>query len=724
MKRPLLVALGCLIFGIVIGRAEALRAFNPLLIVSLSLGLGLLFCFVLYRVCRYGAVFVFVLFILVGLWRVQGSMHSYITAPVYVEFRGVVVDTGRTGGGNQRATVAGRVYRVALPTAEGVDGNVEETPQYHTFTYGSPEYHEFTYAEMPDFRIMAYIRPHQPQAVIGREIILTGYLRPLARALNPAGYDQFQHLRSQKIDSSMWPDEVVLGELRPSLFVTLRQFRNRLAGVYDSLLPMREAGVMRSMVLGDRLDMDQDLAGQYRMMGIFHILSISGMHVGILTLAAFTVLKVVMTERNAGIVVLVIMIAYCLITGAAVPTVRAVTMGGVLVFGRILYRDYDLLASVSLAGIVLLIYEPLFLFNLGFQLSFGAVFGIGILKTPIERGLALLKLPAGNFRGSLAVGIAAVVASYVAFQHHLYEIPLYSVIGNIVIMPTVTILLVMGAMVGLVGLIWMPGAMVLAGPVYYILRFYELVSSFFSALPGAMVLTGGGSLIVTVAATFVLLAFAFTFSGYGEVFRKRLPLLFGAVLVLIGCVFARDFPFALRVTALHAHGGYTIVRHRGDVLVIGSGRGGEAALLRYMDMRGVRHASGLVLTETPRPADIRRVEELLPRVHVLYLLDGYIPPDELHLAAVAHGVEVIWLNYGYVLEMGRISIHAKVQPGLRLGFGDVVIDFAYIGDEIDMQAGVVISADAVAIGSRIYPTEIYGAVQLRISEQRVRYWVR
>jgi len=649
MKRPLLVAFGCLILGIVLGRVEALQALNPVLLFCLSLGLGLIFCVILYRAYKYSAVFIFVLFVLVGLWRVDHSMHSHITQPVYVEFRGVVMGTGRTGGGNQRAVVMGSV----------------------------------THVYIQNFRIMAYIRPHQPQVVIGQEIILTGYLQPLARAQNPAGYDQFQHLRSQKIDSVMWPDEIVLGALQPSIMVHLRQFRDRLANVYDTLLPMREAGVIRSMVLGDRLDMDQDLASQYRMMGIFHILSISGMHVAILTMAAFSFLKLVVPERHAGLIVLVLMIAYCLMTGAAVPTVRAVTMGGILVFGRILYRDYDLLASVSLAGIVLLIYEPLYLFNVGFQLSFGAVFGIGILKAPIERGLAMLGLPAKQFRGSLSVGIAAVMASYIVFAHHLYEIPLYSILGNLVIMPTVTILLILGALVGLAGLIWLPGAMVLAGPVYYILRFYELSSSFFASLPGAMALVGGGSLVVTAAGVGVLLAFAYAFSGYGEDFRRRLTLLFCAVLVLIGCVFVRDFPMGLRVTALQVHGEYSILRHRGDMLVIGNGRGGESALLSYMDMRGVSRAHGLVLTEPPRPADIRRIEEVLPRIQVLYLPGGFTPQESLREAAFTHGVKLAWLYDGYILEIGQLRIQAKTQPGFRLGlrviYRDTVIDF--IGEQ-------------------------------------------
>jgi len=686
MRRPLLWTLGFLVLGILIGSAEVFMTLSPMLLFGLSLLLGLIFCGILYRLYHYRAVFVFVLFILIGLWRVDYSIHSHVIDPIYVEFHGVVIDTSRTSGGNQRVVVRGQ-----------------------------------------DIRVMAYLRPYQPQAALGQRIAVTGYLRPLARAQNPGGYDQFQHLRSQKIDAYIWPDEIDLGEMRPSMIVYLRRFRDRLSNVYDSLLPAREAGVIKSMVLGDRLDMDRDLATQYRSMGIFHILSISGMHVTILTMVFFSVLKLFVAERYAGIVVLVVMIGYCLMTGAAVPTVRAVTMGAILVFGRVLYRDYDLLASVSFAAIVLLIFEPLYLFNMSFQLSFAAVFSIGILKTPIERMLTLLRLPSGGFRGSLSVGIAAVVASYVVFAHHLYEIPIYSVIGNIVIMPTTTILLVLGALTGLVGLVWLPAAAVLVGPVYFILRFYELASSFFAVLPGAMTVVGGGSLMVTAAGVGVLLAFAYGFSGFGEEFRNRMVLLVGMVLVLVVCVFVRDFPLDLRVTVLHTHGGYIVLRHRHDILVVGTARGGESVLLRYLDMRNAGRTDGLVLLEAPRTADIRRLEVVLPRVQTLYLPAGAMPPEALYELITRYGVELIWLNDNDYFDIGWLMLQAQAQPGsrlgLQLGFDDLLVDITSDGYGLDGFADLILGAGVAVLGDRVYYTEYYGAVQVRLSGERIRYWV-
>jgi len=737
MKRPLLWAFGFLIAGIVIGRTPAFLVLSPVLLFGLSLGLGLIFCGFLYRVYNYKPVFAFVLFLLVGLVRVGSSMHSHVTEPTYVRFSGVVLDVGRTGGGNQRAVVRGYVSAIGLYLSDGYDvGERNHTGEEFAGTgYSLDDGYKLSFVYLDDaisFRVMAYIRPHQPHVVLGQEVVLQGTLLPLRSAANPGGYNQFQHLRSQKVDASIWPSEIIRGEVQSTLVVSLRRFRDRLAGVYDYILPTREAGIIKSMVLGDRLELDRELAAQYRMMGIFHILSISGMHVTILTLAAFSVLKLFINQRRAGVIVLFVMILYCLMTGAAVPTVRAVTMGGVLVFGRVLHRDYDLLASVSFAGICLLIYEPLYLFNVGFQLSFCAVIGIGVLKSPIERGLALCRLPAGEFRGSLSVGIAAVVASYLVFAHHLYEIPLYSVIGNIVIMPTVTVLLVLGALVGLVGLVWMPGAEIMAGPVYFILRFYELASGFFASLPGAMALVGGGSLVVTGALVVVVLCFAYAFSGFGEDFNKRLVLFFSAVLVLTCCVFVRDFPLDLRVTVLQARGEYAVLRHRGEMLIIGNGRGGESVLLNYMDKRGLRRAHGLVLSQPPRPSDIRRLEDLLPRIEVLYLPGGFVTIDGLRDAAVAHGVELVRLHDGYAVALGGMELTVESRPGfgmeLRVSFGDSVLGFVGDGGMLDAGAfvgvaDVVIADSTVVLGQNMYCTEYHGAILLRVGRQRIRYWV-
>ncbi|MCL1845201.1 MAG: ComEC/Rec2 family competence protein [Defluviitaleaceae bacterium] len=592
MRRPILWSLGFLIVGIICG-AFVNFPFSVFILAAVVASV------VLYKFYDYKPLIFLAVFFMIGFFRVGTSLENHTHEPTQARFSGRVIDVGYTRGGNQRAVLRG--------THPETGRNV---------------------------RIMAYIRPHQRHLELGQEATIYGELLPLRRAENPGGYDQFRHLRPQKIDATIWPEEIRAGEIRRSPMIILREMRDAIGAVYDEILPPREAAVLKSMTLGDRLDLDRDLAELYRGMGIFHILSISGLHVTILMLAANKFFAFFMRERRAAMLALGVMVAYCLMTGAAIPTVRAVTMGGVLVGAKIFYREYDLLTSVAWACLALLIYEPLQLFGAGFQLSFGAVFGIGILTAPVERLLSRLKFPHGtefwrNFRESLAVGIAVVSSTYIVFAYHFYEIPLYSLLGNLITMPTVALLLILGVIAGIVGLVSLPLATLLAGAVYYILRFYEATAIFFSNLPFAMLRTGGGNLTVAALGVAVLGTFAYMYHEFDdEIFARRRKIFFATACALIITVTLTAFPLNQQRTDLE---NYKIIRHRTDTIIIsgyridegerirfGAPHGGESDLLRYLDMRGVNRAA-LLLTSPPLPADEARLARILPRVHTLYL---------------------------------------------------------------------------------------------------------
>jgi len=635
IKRPVLYVLGFLISGILIGRYYSGEStlFHVLVLLC-----GLFACAILHKFSKYVPVFIFVLFLIIGLWRMETSLFNHtLPQPEGTEFvfSGIVLDTGYTGTGNRRAVVRGTI-----------NGG--------------------------DVRIMVYMDVFQVPLVIGQEVTLTGELLPLSFPTNPGGYNQFQHLRSQKIDAVMRPTAVVPGEVQTTITNLMRRSRDRLAEVYDRLLPINEAGVIRSMVLGDRRDMDMDLADLYRVMGIFHILSISGLHVAVLMMAVNKLLGLFMQERRAAVLALILMVFYCLLTGAAVATVRAVLMGGVLVFGKIIHRDYDLLATVSWAAVALLIYEPLYLFNVGFQLSFGAVYGIGLLSKPIERAILMVKIlpspKAANFRSGLSVGIAAVASTNIVFAYHFNEIPLYSIVGNLVIMPTTTLILVLGITVGLLGLVFIPLASVLAGVIYYILRFYELSARFFASLPYAMILVGGRNLALAGLGVLSLVAFCYAFS-YGETFRRRFALFIVSLILLAGGYVIRAFPPTLHITQLETNGNYTVLRHMGDTIIIGAAQGGENEVLRYLDLRGV-HSAALILTEPPRAFDVDRLELLFSRVHTLYLpghVEG-VTRSLMHSALAQTNLPpVYYLNAGDIRRTHNLDLRFHAYDGGRIG---------------------------------------------------------
>ena len=602
MRRPILFILFFLCAGIILR-----ISFDFIFVYALGLSLGLVFCVFIFIKTRYIPIFIACLFMIIGMIRAGQSLESYINEPVQADIIGVVQDTGRTRGGNNWAIV-----------------------------------------KVDNIKIMAYTKDYQVKPIIGHIIYITGELQPLALPINPSDYNQFKHLRPMKVDSVIWADSVSIGERQSSIIFNLRKFRDRLSDVYDKLFPPREAGVIRSMVLGDRSDLDEDLMNIYRAAGIFHILSISGLHIGVLMFALNSCLKLFLNEKHAGLITLIIMIAYTLMTGAATPTVRAVSMGTVLLVGRFLFREYDLLASISFVCIALLLFEPLYLYGVGFQLSFGSVFAIAILTKPIEHFLIKIRFPfRGKIREVLAFSLAVTSVNYIILSYHFFEIPIYSIIGNIVVIPTASILIVFAKLVGLIGLVFMPLAQLLSGIVFFILILYETSSRIFSSLPFAMTSTVGQNLLVSFAGLAVILSFAYVF--YDTNIKKRIKWFFISCIILIIAINIK--PAGLNIQVLDTYGEYVVLRYKNDTIITGTGRGGEAILTRYLAMTGQHRVHGLLLTKPPRDVDIARL------INISHVIDYiYWPVDFGMIPERLQDFDIILLPENSIIWLGGARI--------------------------------------------------------------------
>jgi ComEC/Rec2-related protein len=355
---------------------------------------------------------------------------------------------------------------------------------------------------------------------IGLKVTFSGMLEPLEHPTAPGDFDEFRYLRSRKTDAKVFPDKIEITEggdinLYLRLLIFLRQTRDRLVNVYDAALPPREAGIMKSVLLGDKSGLDEDTAELYRASGTYHLLCISGLHIGIFLLGLGGMFKLFINERYAWLAGLFILILYALLTGASVSTVRATVMGAVFVFSKLIFRDYDLPSSTSFACIALLIYEPLYLYDAGFQLSFGAVFGIAFLTAPVERGLSRI-MRGFPYKNALASGIAATLATYPILMYHFQEISTYGVIVNLFIIPTASLLVVSGLIVGIAGLFFIPAAMFLAGVSYYMLMFYDIICNFFNGLPYAQIQTGPPNLMICALVYAAIACFAMALSKFNN----------------------------------------------------------------------------------------------------------------------------------------------------------------------------------------------------------------
>lgn len=243
-------------------------------------------------------------------------------------------------------------------------------------------------------------------------------------------------------------------------------------------LDRRYAGVAEALTLGWRADIGPDTQASYRDAGIAHLLAVSGLHVGLVAAMVGLMLFWVSREQRGriirGSIQLTAVWLFALITGLAPSTVRAALMFSLFIVSDILGRRTPRFNLLAAAAIIMLIANPMLLFNTGWQLSFSAVAGI-MFVTPIIRNYRLRLIP--TIGACIAATIATLPITITTF-HRFYP---YFLIANVVIVPFSAFIL------GFSLLYMALPCGTTAWPVEMLLRATEAVTSWVASLPGAVI---------------------------------------------------------------------------------------------------------------------------------------------------------------------------------------------------------------------------------------------
>lgn len=223
--------------------------------------------------------------------------------------------------------------------------------------------------------------------------------------------------------------------LKPDLIDKLYKRRMKVFKSIENKLGKRKASLITSVSFGYKSELNEDYKELMKNLGISHIISISGLHL----VLVYSVLRKLLGKKLS----LLLAFVYVLFSGASASSVRAYIMIVILTFGSIVKRNYNPLASLSLAGIILLVMKPYYIFNLGYLLSFLATLGIILFNKSLNK--KLYKLP--NFiRSTIAISLSAQMLTLPVIILYFNEVSLNFIIGNIVIIPFINILVVLGNM--------------------------------------------------------------------------------------------------------------------------------------------------------------------------------------------------------------------------------------------------------------------------------------
>ncbi|UFS69261.1 DNA internalization-related competence protein ComEC/Rec2 [Geomonas sp. RF6] len=242
-------------------------------------------------------------------------------------------------------------------------------------------------------------------------------------------------------------EEVLLVSREGGWRANLDALAARLGAFIEETVPGVEGGILKALLIGDCSGVSPEIQDAYARSGVNHILSISGFHVGILCLCLFHVLFRVARlsetvtlrlnlRRALLLAALPVTVLYLFLSGCAAATVRSLLMIASLTVALYLKRETDPVNVVTLAACAIIAVAPATLFDVSFQLSFLAVWGLAVL-TPFF-------LPRGEgIKGwrplflSVGASLAAILSTAVPAAYHFHRISLAGLICNLVVVPLV-----------------------------------------------------------------------------------------------------------------------------------------------------------------------------------------------------------------------------------------------------------------------------------------------
>lgn len=268
------------------------------------------------------------------------------------------------------------------------------------------------------------------------------------------------------------------------------RIQQRLANMFaQSGMAGDELEIVKAILLGDDDTMEPELKASYAAAGVSHILCVSGMHVGVIFMILNFLLRPLDLFRGArslkALLILLVIWLYAHITGLSPSVTRSSTMFTFVTIGQLIQRNTNVFHSLLASLWILLVINPLLLFELGFQLSYLAVGGIVLLQ-PLLAGIYECRTRMGSyFWGLVTVSVAAQISTFPISAHYFGQFPNYFLLSNMLVIMLSFVVMMTGILLLCVSFVPLVGGYVTVLLTWEI-RIMNGIVTFVEQLPGAV----------------------------------------------------------------------------------------------------------------------------------------------------------------------------------------------------------------------------------------------
>lgn len=286
---------------------------------------------------------------------------------------------------------------------------------------------------------------------IGSKLNVTGILYKNRGSFNPNQFDYGKYLENQEIYAQVYTNEtqIKIVGTQKTLWSQFSNFRTKIIeNLTLSNFKKEELNILIALLLGQQQDISSEILKDYQYAGAVHILSVSGLHVGFILMFITFLLKPLSNSKRNSILKLAIILCslwtYGILAGLSASVVRSVTMFSFVAIGIHLRRTVNIFHTLLVSMLLILLCKPSFLFDVGFQLSYLALFFILWLQPVLSNIWQPKNRIIQYIWDIVTVSTAAQIGAMPLSIYYFHQFPGLFFLTNIIVLPLIGVIMIVG----------------------------------------------------------------------------------------------------------------------------------------------------------------------------------------------------------------------------------------------------------------------------------------
>ena len=434
----------------------------------------------------------------------------------------------------------------------------------------------------------------------GDLIYLEGKLEIPKIATNYKGFDYRQYLKTKKIQGIVIADNVKILKAKYKNNL-IYQMQKKIKAIIKEKLPSETGDLLLAILLGDKKDLSEQIQINFKNSNLSHMLAVSGAHVSYIIVGlTYITQNSIMGKRKGRVFCIFFLIIFMAITNFTPSVTRACIMAILTLVSEILYKKADIYTNISISALIILLYNPYSLLDLGFKLSFGGTIGIVIFMRFIKKKQEEPKLL--NYIKQMAlVSICANIIIIPIIMNNFNTVSLTFLVSNILASPILAIIVIVGFSIIIISIISHSLSNLLVFWLNPILNLLIKISSFCSKLPFAKILVVT-PYIFNILFYYTIILYLVNYNNLKQFIKKKTVILLSIILILSNFIFY-ILPQDLKIYFIDVGQGDStliVTPSKKTILIDGGGSEsfdvGEKVLLPYLLDRRIRKIDYIMIS--------------------------------------------------------------------------------------------------------------------------------